>query len=220
MPIPPGQGIGLYPSWSADGRSFYYNRVFKSQDGTSATAQDFGIIKRDVSSGLEEVLVRRPFFIGPPRRTRDGQYIVTDSVDPTTNSRVILLIPVSGGEPRVLMRMPSEVKPQDLSNHNLGHWAIPAPSLTVVPDPVLVLKRLGDRTGMLGTAKDPSELWLVPLGEGEPKKIGNTPAGFILNSITMSQDGRRIAYTVADAASRPTTEVWALENFLPTSSKR
>ena len=120
----------------------------------------------------------------------------------------------------MLMRMPSEVKPQDLNNYNLGHWAVPAPSLTVVPDPLLVVKRLGDRTSMLASGNDPSELWLVPLGGGEPKKIGNTPAGFMLNSIAVSQDGRRIAYTVTDAASRPTTEVWALENFLPRPPKK
>ena len=113
------------------------------------------------------------------------------------------------------MRLPSGVKPEELNNFNLGQWTVPEPGLPVALDPLLVLKRLGDRTGFLGSGKEPSEFWLVPLRGGEPKKIGNTPAGFTLSSIAVSQDGRRLAYTVTDAGSRPTTEIWALENFLP-----
>jgi Tol biopolymer transport system component len=84
-------------------------------------------------------------------------------------------------------------------------------------DPLLVVKRLGDRNGSVLSGKDPSELWLVPLTGGEPKKIGNTPAGF--TSMTVSPDGRHIAYAVTDAG-QPTTEIWTLENFLPTQTSR
>jgi len=71
----------------------------------------------------------------------------------------------------------------------------------------------------LGNGKDPSELWLVPLSGIEPKKIGTIPEGFALDSISLSQDGSSLAYAVKDAAFRPTTEVWALENFLPKPPK-
>jgi len=80
---------------------------------------------------------------------------------------------------------------------------------------LLVIKRLGDSdsTGGLASGKDPSEVWLVPLSGGEPKKIGNTPPAF--NSAIFGPDGRHFAYVVTDPGSRPTMELWALENFLP-----
>jgi hypothetical protein len=35
--------------------------------------------------------------------------------------------------------------------------------------------------------------------------------------MTVSPDGRHIAYAVRDAG-QPTTEIWTLENFLPTQT--
>jgi len=37
--------------------------------------------------------------------------------------------------------------------------------------------------------------------------------------MTVSADGRHIAYALTDAG-RPTTEIWTLENFLPTQTSR
>ena len=54
-------------------------------------------------------------MVGGLRLSPDGQYIATPSIDAATNSRVLLLIPVAGGEPRVLMSVFSGVKTEDLS---------------------------------------------------------------------------------------------------------
>jgi Tol biopolymer transport system component len=210
MPIPPGQGFwGLYPAWSQDGKSVYYRRVFKREGFTC----DCAIIERNIASGAERQLARRPSFLGPVRLMPDGQHILADTTDVATNSRVVLLVPTAGGESREVLRVPSGLKPDDLNNPNLGQWPFPTPLAD--GQSLLVVKRLGDTdsTGGLASGKDPSELWFVPLNGGEPKKIGNTPPAF--NSAIFGPDRRHFAYVVTDPGSRPTMELWALENFLP-----
>ncbi len=210
MPIPQGQGDeGLYPLPSVDGKSFYYLRIFKAPPEA-----DSAIIKRNLSSGAEAELVRRPVRIGPPRGPTPGdQYITALSSDPATNSRVILLIPIAGGETRELMRVPSQVKPEDLDNYNVGQSIFPG---AVAPTrPILIIKRTSDHESgpAMGGGKDPSELWLFSSDGRESQKIGNTPASFTEENV--SADGRHFAFVVTDPGSRPTVEVWALENFLP-----
>jgi hypothetical protein len=213
MEIPPGQGnFGLYPKWAPDGRSFYSHRIFKT---TAWIFFDSGIVERDLVSGAEKQLIRRSSFVGPPQLTPDGRYVAVDIADPASNSRIVMLVPTAGGEPRELMRMNSETKPETVNNFNLGQWPFLA---WISPDSrsLLVLRRLGDSTTSLIGGKVPSEFWLVPLHDGEPRKIGNSPAGFDLGiGMAVSPDGRHVAYSVTDSASQTTTELWALENFLP-----
>src|SRR6516165_8850590 len=103
-----------------------------------------------------------------------GQHILTDTTDVATNSRVVLLIPIAGGESREVLRIPSGVKPELLNNPASGQWPFPTP---LDGQSLLVVKRLGDAdtTSGLANGKDPSEIWFVPISSGEPKKIGNTP---------------------------------------------
>ena len=57
-------------------------------------------------------------------------------------------------------------------------------------------------------------MWRIPLEGGEPLKIGlSRPRMKILR---MNPDGRTIAFQ----AGEPKTEVWVLENFLPTENAR
>jgi Tol biopolymer transport system component len=202
----------MYPAWAPDGRRIYYQRVFKARDGA---IEDCATVERDLSSGTERELVRKPGFVCIPKLTPDGRHVVTNNADPARNSRVLRIMSVDGGESRELMSVPSEVKAEDLNNPNLGTGLIQP--MVWARDPHLVVKRLGDRDGFLLNGKTPSELWLVPLTGGEPKKIGMTPTGF--TSMAVSPDGRHIAYAVTDAG-RATTEIWTLENFLPTQTSR
>ena len=213
FPRPATQGNwGMYPAWAPDGRRIYYQHVFKA---TYGAIEDCATVERDLSSGRERELARKPGFVCIPKLTLDGRHVVTANAEPARNSRVLRIMSVDGSESRELMSMPSEVKAEDLNNPNLGPALIQP--MVWAPDPLLVVKRLGDRTGSVLSGKDPSELWLVPLTGREPKKIGYTPAGF--TSMTVSADGRHIAYALTDAG-RPTTEIWTLENFLPTQTSR
>jgi Tol biopolymer transport system component len=198
MPFPPGQPAlpGLYPGWFPDGKRIYYRRVFiASQDGRPTGEE--AIVERNLSSGAERELARGPRLI-LPKLTSDGQYIVAVSLE--SNSRVLLLIPISGGQPRELLRVPPEV---GLSAFLLGSDS----------SSLLVLKQVFDfiPSDKKSKAQSHTELWLVPLGDGEPKKIDNVPTP----STSVSPDGRHVAYTVSDPGSQQTTELWALENFLP-----
>jgi Tol biopolymer transport system component len=206
LPVQPGQGNwGLYPAWSPDGTKIYYRRVFRASNGLPGATLDSALIERDLASGAERELIRRPSFVGVPKPTPDGRSLVTVIADPASNSRIVVLIPATGGRPRELLRVPSGITPAALNNPGLGQWPfinlISADSRTVV-----VRKRLNDRT-------DASEMWLVPIVEGQPKKIADM-AG---SGLAYSPDKTRVAYTWTE--SGPTTmEIWALENFLPKST--
>jgi dipeptidyl aminopeptidase/acylaminoacyl peptidase len=54
-----------------------------------------------------------------------------------------------------------------------------------------------------------TELWLVAVRGGEPRKLGLTAKG--MRDVSIHPDGRRVAFT--SAADK--NEVWAMENFLP-----
>ena len=53
------------------------------------------------------------------------------------------------------------------------------------------------------------EVWTVPAGGGEPRKLDLDVDK--MNGVTMHPDGKRIAFT----GGGYTNEVWVMENFLP-----
>ena len=197
----------LYPTWSRDGESLYFSRrIFR-------TGKEFVLMRRDLATGKETELLRRP-FIAPDQISPDGRHMAVSTVDVPSNSRIKLLIPTAGGEPREVMRVPAGVGPDDLWNYGKGialagtQWAPDGRSF-------FTIKRLNDE-------KHRTEIWRVPLEGGVPTKtdlrldeLGN---GFF----QLHPDGKRIAFSVAEKELPKGKEVWALENFLPptTGAKR
>jgi len=57
---------------------------------------------------------------------------------------------------------------------------------------------------------DSSELWLVPVGDGQPRKLEIDPRNF-QPPISVHPDGRQIAYLSGESKA----EIGVLENFLP-----
>ena len=108
-----------------------------------------------------------------------------------------MLIPVEGGEPRELLRVS---QPQGLIVRFSG--------MPWTPDgrAVLVRRRM---------AVDSSELWLVPIAGAPPRKLDidvNRWATGNFGVISLHPDGRQIAFLTGQVNS----EVWVVENFLPT----
>jgi Tol biopolymer transport system component len=187
---PPSRTSPLSP----DGLIQYTRRPSPAQNGV---AESVAFVKRNMTTGEETELIRRS-FLGNIQLSPDGRYIGTASTDPASNSRVLLLIPVDGGEVRELMRVPAEV---------VGRVSVDWKS-----DSSAVLARINptDQT------KD-AEFWLVPLNQSKPKRVeGGVPAG---TAISVSPDRLHFTYTKIEEAPPSTQEIAVLENFLPKTAK-
>ena len=187
-PAPIGQS-GV--AWSPDGKTFFYPR-WGPADGTSS------IVARDLASGEEKILssVTDPaVYQTGVSISRDGRWLATVARDKGEEGggfrglRHVLVVPTAGGATREVMSSGDLAWPISIA------WAPDGQGLLVVKQP---------------DAKDPmTELWLVPLQGGEPRKLGLAAEG--MRDLRIHPDGRHIAYTAGGDGS----EVWAMENFLP-----
>jgi Tol biopolymer transport system component len=172
------------PVWSPDGARVYYR-----QADQPATGGGGAFIARDVASGNEREIIRRP-NLGDLVLSPDGRYIATGSNDAATNTRTILLIPTGGGEPRILKRV-------NLSRDmDVKMWAPDSRSVVV-------------------TTLGPRELWRLPI-EGEPRLLSNDPQENLPGRPAVHPDGKRIAVAQTSTATQAQEPgVWVLENLLP-----
>ncbi|MBI4472551.1 MAG: PD40 domain-containing protein [Acidobacteria bacterium] len=172
-------GSGQYPQLSPDGKKLY-------------SLHGYSVVERDLASGSEREVIRRdPLFA--PMLSPDGRFLAATSLDETTKSSVLLLISVSGGEPRELIRVS---QPQSLLLRCIA-W-------TPDSQTVIVGNSLSDNDVGRG-------FLLVPAAGGPPRQIdvGATVRGNL--GLKVHPDGRQIAFVAGDNKE----EVWVLENFLP-----
>ena len=194
-----------YPQWARDGKSFYFRRDYR-------LTKDAAYIEREVATGRETVVIRRRVLLNMVDLSPDGQYLVTRSVDESTNSRTLLLIPVHGGEVRELVRYPSEVSLQDLANGakgvwlNQGLWGADSRAF-------LAFKYRGNPqdpgSKSLGT-------WRISINGDEPQKLDDTSyRDSDVAKPSVHPDRRHVAFTVKETTPKRDPEIWALDNFLP-----
>jgi Tol biopolymer transport system component len=179
-------------SLSPDQTKLYYRRSFPgigegAISGNPEGATEFAFIERDLVSGAERELIRRP-RLGQPTVSPDGRYLATGGNAVTTNPKTIVLIPVAGGEARELFRVTDEV--------NIARWAPDSRSLFVVKN----------------RQSQQPEVWWVPIDGRGPQKVPS--AGMSPFSLRPHPDGRQVAYVSGVTATGP-SEIWVLENFLP-----
>jgi Tol biopolymer transport system component len=200
---------------SRDGDRLFMIRGFEQTSnrvvggiGTGPTA----LIARDLRAGSEKELVRLP-RLGDAEVAGDGRNVATTSVDTTSNSVSLVTVPTTGGPVRELLRVVYQ-QPGSAEGTTLQH------ALTVVgwtPDNLSVLVRKNTReirTGQPSVATG-SELWMVPIAGGEPRKIeGSAPAGADLSGMVLSPDGVHFLLPIVRSEPRSVT-FSALENFLP-----
>jgi Tol biopolymer transport system component len=171
-----------------------YEGAFWSPDGNRIYYRPLnqGIQEREIASGKERVVVSGSGANGPFSLSPDGRWIAW--YDRSTLQSIVV-IRVEDGQSREVFR-----------TSDGGLDVIPMP-WTPDSSAVLVRKYLGTSGG--------SELWLVPVNGGVPRKLDIDLTGAIggqLGKIRLSPDGKRLAYVVGKSYR---SETWVLENFLP-----
>ncbi len=166
-----------WPVFSKDGKQIYYVR-------------DRSIMAQSLETGRERELYRAKSYINRLACSPDGRRLAFFGSSKVVAPTVVLTIPVSGGEPRVLYTLKEGIR---------FHGGV---GISWTPD---------GRHVIVGRSHDPDkpdELWSIPATGGEPRKLN---LGFKVKHMSLHPDGRRIAFTVGEY----TSEVWAMENFLP-----
>lgn len=185
------------PAWSSDGRSIYYfNRV--------AGGDQHIFLERDLASGVEREVIRRP-FLGSIMVSPDGNYLATQTVDLSRNERVVLLIPLRGGEPQEVMRVSADVPGEDLKNMGKGARVGPA---FWSPDSRSFIARKSR------APESESELWQVPINGAVPQRLPSLLEAHVF-AFKISPDGRRVAYRVKNSGPSIPRQIWKFEHFFP-----
>ncbi|MCX6537514.1 MAG: hypothetical protein NT151_01065 [Acidobacteria bacterium] len=176
---------------SPDGKSVYYANFQWTKKLTT-------IMRHDLETGQEKEFYRKasPPDIGAMTISPDGRYLSLSTADTLSlenggnKGNVIRVLPTAGGEAR------------DLLLGVLDWWTYPA----WTPDgkTILFYKRAAGAKGQK------RELWQIPFAGGEPQKI-NLGMELEFRDLQLHPDGRRIVFT----SGRNSSEIWAMENFLP-----
>jgi Tol biopolymer transport system component len=201
-PVPAPNRPLIYESrWLPDGKTLIVKRQWPNNG-------DAAFVRRDVESGRETELVRRP-FLGVINLSPDGRFIATPTVDPQSNSRSLLLTPLDGSQPLELMKEPSGIDPAGLKTQLDKGNRVSTPMWTVDSKAVLVRRQAAGNQAA-------HEQWLLFVDGRPPQKL-EAPIALDMWLNGVNPDGKRMLYTTGEPATPSVSQIWALENFLPTS---
>jgi Tol biopolymer transport system component len=157
-----------------------------------AKSRTDALFTHDVQSARERELIRRS-NLGDSPVSPNGRFLAVTDRDPKAAS--LLVIPLEGGEPRELLRV---AEPETLGG--FVAWS---------PDG----KSLLFRKFVAGATR--RDIWRISAEGGTPHEVGLNEG--IGRSPSIHPDGHQVAYTTI---GQPKHEIWALENFLPTSKEK
>jgi Tol biopolymer transport system component len=218
------------PVWSPDQKKLYYRSISNPAKADGVTT----FIEKDLASGTERIVIQRPSTsgLGGPNLSPDGQYIATH-LDPSDSSAIVL-IPVSGGEPKELLRRPGlgavTFSPDGKYIAVVGGKS---QSALVIPVAGGDLRELMNVTspfslGMAmwtpdsksiflkksNQANEQAEMWRVPVEGGQAVRIDmNLNLDHIQGGISLNPKSNEIVF-VRQETSRRIRQIWVLENFL------
>jgi Tol biopolymer transport system component len=159
------------------------------------------IVVRNLATGSTRVIASH-VRDGPQRSVfwhmalaRDGRALAFVEARDQTAAR-LAVIPLTGGEPRVLLT--------EAQSGPMPAWMNVA-SLAWTPDGSAILFTRTDED-MTGVGRS---LWRISAAGGEPVRIGDFPDG--IAAVQVHPDGRRIAFV----SGRPEAELWVLESLEP-----
>jgi len=150
---------------------------------------------RDLETGQEKELYRESSQEG-----RNGNYFRGLALSPDgrqlvlCRSRVLKVLPATGGEPHELLRLQPQEQQEGVQIMNVA-WT---------PDGRHVLFTKGDWPKL--------ELWRISAEGGAPQRLGLAMDGLGFLGLSVHPDGRRLAF---NAGKYATAEVWVMEHFLP-----
>ncbi len=173
-----GGGVLRRSAFSPDGKVLFY-------------AHPSSIMRREIQTGEERELLRRPWSFNSLATSPDGRQLAI------ATSRGISLMPSAGGELRSLVMFSSP--------EHIDTWA----GFAWTPDGRYLL--FGKKNA--GTSAEPVELYRISAQGGEPQKLG--AAMPTLQNLSIHPDGRRIAFSAARSPLEGQMEVWVLDNLLP-----
>jgi len=149
-------------------------------------------VARNVATGQERELhaVTTPsVYQSGVNISPDGQRLAFVVRDREGQSRILTVVPAAGGIARDVLRSTQLAWPVSIA------WAPDSQGVLFVKQP--------------DTQGSKTELWLVPVKGGEPRKFDLIAPN--MRDVRVHPDGRHIAFT--SGADR--SEVWVMENFLP-----
>jgi Tol biopolymer transport system component len=167
--------------WSHDGNGvFYVNRG--------------RISMRELESGREKQLyqsnnLRRTLDLSP-----DGKRIVFGAANSDEETCSIMIMPVSGGEPRELCMFHQSEESEKIK------------VITWTPDSRYVLFMENNKNG--------STLWRISPEGGDPQKLWQSDKGNA--GLSIHPDRQQIAFSTSEHYE----EIWVMENFLSESETR
>ena len=176
---------GMEGVWARDGRTLF-DRFGDARGGKA------GLFRMDVQTGQRLVLYRPPadgdLGLENLALSPDESTLAFQLRKQASGASSLMLVPAAGGPPRQLLQI---MKPESFLFGSFA-WT---------PDSKQILA--------VRTRNNTSELWLVPVDGGNPRKV-EFPSMRIVQ-LRMSSDGRTIAFVSGDASG----EVWVAENLLP-----
>jgi Tol biopolymer transport system component len=171
-----------WATWFPDGKKILYTSFTRSRDYCPILMCDL------VTKHRKEIYHKPATSPYDLALSPDGQFVAFVTFYSKTLSRILNVMPISGGEPRELLKTKRGEQISTLAWAPNGQWLI-----------------FGKRQGN----QEECELWRIPVEGGEPQKLGLTMER--LNYLTIHPDGQRIAFH----ASQSSNEIWVMENFLP-----
>ena len=173
----------VFPQWTPDGKKLLYVQPHNGGQ--------FAIIERDGENGMEREVIRkqnlqyRTLSVSP-----DSRYLTAGFPDPASKRMVLTVVPLEGGDPREIVRLPF--------GGRFATWSPDGGSILYTQD--------ADADG-----DGHSELWMVPVAGGQPKKldVGVTP----IRGLRVQPGGNKLLFWTLSSGNRE--EIWAMDNFLP-----
>ena len=165
--------------WSNDGKAvFYLNRG--------------RILMRDLESGTEKQLYQNNNLDRLLDLSPDGERLVCCIMNEKEATSSLLIMPVSGGEPRELYKL------QGLRGSGKN--------VTWAPDGEYIL--------FLEKLKQGSVMWRISPDGGEPERLWQSDKEY--SSLNIHPDGQQIVFSTFEQ----NTEIWVMENFLPAAGAK